>query len=193
MTKEKIISLINNRIEELSVPYQKDDDFNFFQDFVEKNSVRQASDFLNIEIVKFLQGLFYLEINREKDKDEVIGIKECKNIINSILSFVKNLSINSLDILGIDFYYYYKDKELSKIIKYVEEKDKDKEEQILKSIYSDNEKKQSTVKDIKKIINNNSKGCFTYLKVMNDYPLEIMSVMSFFKGYRLMLQIEKKV
>lgn len=143
MTRDELDSLIETKCEDVASISYKDEKYEFLENFYSKNSFSKATDFLDVDIINFLQCV-YLIRTKVQDVSECLKIKEFMGLF---LSF----DVSSFKHFANVSEYFYMKRKLDYVIKYLQEKNYKKSQKLLKKIALENDKEREVLERLREV------------------------------------------
>ena len=186
MTREKLESLIEAKYEDVASISYKDWKYEFLENFYSKNSFSKATDFLDVDIIRFLQCV-YLIRTKAQDVSECLKIKKIMGLFLSfdVSSFKHFVNVSE---------YFYMKRKLDYVIKYLQEKNYKKSQKLLKKIALENDKEREVLERLREMyfITCDADVVIYFEMLRDNYNLTI-ELMRLINSYKVAEQIKKDI
>lgn len=181
MTIDEIFKEIDQRIEELKVPIEKDEADEYLKQFANKTKVTSIDDFFKLDILTCIKCLYYIRSNK------TYSIEEIDMLFDKFFdAFKDHLSPEFINDFIARCYDYYNQGQIPKIIEYLEEEGKIKSTIILKRICNNNNVEEIALTYLKSFHNNDGSDMITFLKMLEADPETLLDVIDYYRVYKQM-------
>lgn len=185
MTKEEIQALIDKKKEEILVPYEKNEGYDFLRSFIDNNICVKPRDFLEVNMNDFVKCLYFLKMKDSKT------FSECSAIMDKFMTTLLELDEDELDYFMNMSITFHNDGELDRVVEFLEEDTVSKSNVMIMKIYPVDVSMKRVVVSLRKVNENHNYALSDFFKLLSKEYYVILELIGFVKARKVMESIKE--